>query len=94
MCHYNGNAGLPRRQAHYITIRLPEGRTPDGSAVKFEVKDKVRVTGYVHDMPYRQSLHSFLTRLKQIDRIKEDDHDIRVYRLATYLTVASLIRFG
>lgn len=86
--------GLPRRRAHYVTIRLPDGKTVDGREVTLNRSDKVRLSGFIDDVPYQQLLHNFLTRTRQIERIRENDSDIRVGRITTYVTVESLICFS
>ncbi len=95
---HNGDGGghhdLPRRQAHYVTIHLPRGRAHDGVPVSLSAKDKVRVTGFIREVPYRESLRHILVRAKQIDRIQDGDDEIMVQRIATYVVVQTLMRFG
>ena len=85
---------LPRRRAHYVTIYLPNGRTHDGLSVSLSAKDKVRVTGFIREMPYRETLRHILVRTKQIDRIEDDDDEILIQRISTYVVVKTLMRFG
>jgi hypothetical protein len=84
---------LPRRQAHYVTILLPHGRTNDGVPVSLAARNRVRVTGFVREVPYRETLRHILVRSKQIDRIEDDDDDILIQRISTYVVVQTLIRF-
>ena len=55
-----GNYGRPRRLPHYLTIVLPGGKTTGGREVVANVKDRLRVTGELHDHGYRRSLHEML----------------------------------
>jgi hypothetical protein len=55
-----GNFGRPRRRPHYITALLPGGKTTGGREVQVHVKDRLRVTGELHDRGYRRSLHELL----------------------------------
>ena len=84
---------LPRRQAHYVTLQFTNGKTEDGAAVSLSAKDHVRVTGYLRDASYSESLSTFLRKAKQFDRIQDRDDDRRVGRVATYVVAKTLIRF-
>jgi len=55
-----GNYGRPRRLPHYLTIVLPGGKTTGGRGVVANVKDRLRVTGELHDHGYRRTLHEML----------------------------------
>ena len=55
-----GNYGRPRRLPHYLTIVLPGGKTIGGKEVVANVKDRLRVTGELHDHGYRRTLHEML----------------------------------
>ena len=55
-----GNFGRPRRRPHYITALLPGGKITGGREVQVHVKDRLRVTGELHDQGYRRSLHELL----------------------------------
>ena len=55
-----GNNGRPRRRPHYITILLPGGKTTGSREVQVHVKDRLRVTGELHDRGYRRSFHELL----------------------------------
>jgi hypothetical protein len=55
-----GNFGRPRRRPHYITALLPGGKTTGGREVQVHVKDRLRVTGELHDRGYRRTLHELL----------------------------------
>ena len=55
-----GNYGRPRRLPHYLTILLPGGKTTGGREVVASLKDRLRVTGELHDRGYRRSLHEML----------------------------------
>jgi hypothetical protein len=55
-----GNFGRPRRRPHYITALLPGGKTTGGREVQVHVKDRLRITGELHDRGYRRSLHELL----------------------------------
>jgi hypothetical protein len=55
-----GNYGRPRRLPHYLTIVLPGGKTTGGREVVANVKDRLRVTGELHDHGYRRTLHEML----------------------------------
>ncbi len=84
---------LPRRQAHYVTLQFPGGRTADGAPVSLNVKDHIRVTGHLRDAAYSESLAKFLRRAKRFDRIQDGDEEVRVGRVATYVVVETMIRF-
>lgn len=85
---------LPKRQAHYVTLQLVDGRTADGLPVSLNVKDHVRATGFLRDSAYAEPLDTFLRKAKQFDRIRDGDSEVHVGRVATYLAVQTLIRFG
>jgi hypothetical protein len=55
-----GNYGRPRRLPHYLTIVLPGGKTTGGREVVANLKDRLRVTGELHDHGYRRTLHEML----------------------------------
>jgi len=55
-----GNYGRPRRLPHYLTIVLPGGKSTGGREVVANVKDRLRVTGELHDHGYRRTLHEML----------------------------------
>ena len=55
-----GNYGRPRRLPHYLTILLPGGKTTGGRQVVASLKDRLRVTGELHDRGYRRTLHEML----------------------------------
>ena len=55
-----GNYGRPRLLPHYLTIVLPSGKTTGGREVVANVKDRLRVTGELHDHGYRRTLHEML----------------------------------
>jgi hypothetical protein len=54
----------------------------------------VRVTGYLRDAPYSESLTTFLRKAKKFKRIEDRDDNVRVGRVATYVVVRTLIRFS
>ena len=85
---------LPKRQAHYVTVQFVAGKTGDGVAVSLSEKDHVRVTGYLRDASYSESLTTFLRKAKQFERIQDRDDERRVGRVATYVVVKTLIRFS
>jgi len=87
------DGGLPRRQAHYVTLQFEGGKTADGVPVSLTDKDRVRVSGYLRDSAYSESLREFLRKAQKIDRIADGDDDVRVGRVATYVVVRSLVRF-
>ena len=88
------NGGLPKRQAHYVTLQFLGGKTADGAPVSLGDKDHVRVTGYLRDAAYSEAVSTFLRKAKQFDRIRERDVEIRVGRVATYVVAKSLVRFS
>jgi ABC-type branched-subunit amino acid transport system substrate-binding protein len=88
------DGGLPKRQAHYVTLQFSDGKTADGAPVSISVKDHVRVTGYLRDAPYSESLTTFLRKAKKFKRIEDRDDNVRVGRVATYVVVRTLIRFS
>jgi len=88
------NGELPKRQAHYSSLMILGGKTADGNPVSLNTKDKVKVTGYIRDVSYSESLRDFLRKARLVKRIEDDDDDVRVGRTATYVVVESLIRFS
>jgi hypothetical protein len=88
------DGGLPKRRAHYVTLQFVGGKTSDGSAVSLSARDHVRVTGYLRDSAYSESLATFLRKAKKIDRIEDRDDVVRVGRVATYVVVSTMIRFS
>jgi len=86
--------GLPKRQAHYVTLQFLDGKTADGIPVSLGDKDHVRVTGYLRDAAYSEAVSTFLRKAKQFDRIRERDQEIRVGRVATYVVAKSMVRFS
>jgi hypothetical protein len=87
------DGGLPRRQAHYVTLQFVAGKTADGHPVSVTDRDRVRVSGYLRDSAYSESLREFLRKAQKIDRIADGDDDVREGRVATYVVVRSLVRF-
>jgi len=86
---------LPKRKAHYVTVRFPGGKTADGRAVSLSAKDHVRVSGFLRDDSYSESLRQFLLKAKLVERIDhETDDEVRVGRVATYVIAETLIRFS
>jgi hypothetical protein len=85
--------GLPKRQAHYVTLQFLDGKTADGTPVSIGDKDHVRVTGYLRDAAYSEAVSTFLRKAKQFDRIKERDDEVRVGRAATYVVAKTMVRF-
>jgi len=53
----------------------------------------VRVSRYLRDAAYSESLREFLRKAKLIKRIEDGDDDVRVERVATYVVARTLIRF-
>ncbi len=85
---------LPTRQAHYVTLRFPAGRTVSGENVSLSPNAELRVSAYLRSVPYKQSLHEILTRLQLVDRLREDDDRHMLQRLSHYIVVGSCICFG
>ena len=55
---------------------------------------RVRVTGFVRDVPYDESLQKILTQLRLPDRIMDGDDRKSVQRVSTYVIVRTLMRLG
>lgn len=85
---------LPLRRAHYVTLRFPYGRTSDGLDVSLSPRVRVRVTGFVRDVPYDESLQKILTQLRMTDRIMDGDDRKSVQRISTYVIVRTMMRLG
>lgn len=85
---------LPTRQAHYTTLRFPGGRTLAGETLSLSPNAVLRVTAHLRSAPYRQSLHDALTRLRQIERLRDGDESRYVQRFAQVIVVHSCICFG
>ena len=85
---------LPMRRAHYVTLRFPYGKTGDGLDVSLSPRMRVRITGFMRDVPYEESLHRILTQLRLIDRILDGDDRQTVQRISTYVIVRTLLRLG
>ena len=88
------NGELPKRKASYSSLMILGGKTADGIPVSLSAKDKIKVTGYIRDVSYSESLRDFLRKAKQVKRIEDGDDDVRVGRTATYVVVVSLIRLS
>ena len=88
------NGGFPKRQAHYVTLQLIDGKTSDGGSVSLSAKDKVYASGFLRDSSFSESLQTFLRKAKKFDRIEDRDDDVYVGRVATYVVVESLIRYS
>jgi len=84
----NGN-GRAKREAHYASIMFPQGVTVEGIPVNMtphkQKRCSYRVIGYLHNMDYFERLSRLLKRVKQPDRIREGDEDIKVGRTTTYV---------
>jgi len=87
------NGGLPKRQAHYATLQLLGGKTADGVSVSLGDRDHVRVSGFLRDAAYSESLRDFLRKAQKPGRILDGDDDVRAGRVATYVVARSLVRF-
>jgi len=84
----------PKRKASYASRMILGGKTADGNPVSLNTKDKVKVTGYIRDLSYSESLRDFLHKARLVKCIEYGDDDVRVGRTATYMVVESLIRFS
>jgi len=89
-----GDSSLPRRRAHYVTILLKDGKTADGRAVSLGKKDKVRVTGFIREAPYTETLHQIKVRAGAADKVADGDDEIVVPRISTYVVAESLVQYG
>lgn len=89
-----GNASLPRRKAHYVTIMLPDGKTSDGVAVSIGKKDRVRATGFIREVPYTETLRQIKVRAGIAEQVTGDDDALRLARVSTYVVAETLVRFG
>ena len=85
---------LPMHRAHYVTLRIPNGRTPDGLPIGLQPRSGVRLTGHLVDVAYPESLHQILTWLRLPDRLREDDRERKLQQVLTYVIPRSLVRFG
>ncbi len=85
---------LPMRRAHYVTLRFPYSKTGDGLDVSLSPRMRVRITGFMRDVPYEESLHRILTQLRMTDRILDGDDRKTVQRISTYVIVRTLMRLG
>ncbi len=85
---------LPMRRAHYVTLRFPYGKTGDGLDVSLSPRMRVRITGFMRDVPYDESLQRILTQLRMTDRILDGDDHKTVQRISTYVIVRTLMRLG
>lgn len=70
------------------------GQPADGHPVSVTDRDRVRVSGYLRDAAYLESLREFLRKVQKIDRIEDGDDDVRVGRVATYVVVYTIVRFS
>jgi hypothetical protein len=77
-----------------VTLRFPYGRTGDGLDVSLSPRMRVRITGFVRDVPYDESLQKILTQLRLPDRIMDGDDRKAVQRVSTYVIVRTLMRLG
>ena len=89
-----GKGDLPRRQAHYVTVLLRNGKTADGRAVSLGKQDRVRVTGFIREIPYTETLRQIKVRASAADKVADGDDDVVVHRISTYVVAESLVQFG
>lgn len=92
-----GSNGLPKRRAHYVTV-LFEGGKIKNTPVTLKRKDRIRVTGYLRDQPYFETLRKFLLKAQQVELLAELPNsdklaELSVSRVATYIVADSLIQF-
>ena len=86
----------PDKPLRYLTLRLPDGKI-DGKLVSLQPGEKIRVSGYLVDAPYTETLAEFLRDARKdglIDRLDnaEKFRQVRVKRVGTRLDVLELER--
>jgi hypothetical protein len=97
-----GNFGRPRRRPHYVTALLPGGKTTGGREVLVHVKDRLRITGELHDRCYRRSLHELLlatgsssvTDLLQRLPNADDLHSISAQQESLHVVASAVIVYA
>jgi hypothetical protein len=94
----NGKLDRPRRTPHYVTILFLDGKVNE-RAVHLEVKNRLRVIGYLSTRFYRESLKEILLRSKNLsllNNLPNSDRvgDISAAREATYVVAQSAIVFA
>jgi hypothetical protein len=97
-----GNFGRPRRRPHYITALLPGGKTTGGREVQVHAKDRLRVTGELHDRGYRRTFHEMLlatgsssvTDLLQRLPNADDLHSISAQQESLHVVASAVIVYA
>lgn len=84
----------PGKPLRYLTLRLPNGKI-DGKLVSLQPGEKIRVSGYLVDAPYTETLAEFLRDARKdglIDKLDsaEKFRQVRVKRVGTRLDVMEL----
>jgi len=92
-----GKDGRPWRKAHYVSLHFVDGRV-DGRLVTLKEKDRLRVTGVLHERRYSETLAAFLMRSRQIallaSAVNADDvRIVRVARVSTYIQAESMLHY-
>ena len=80
----------------YLTLRLPEGQV-DGQLISLQPGERIRVSGYLVDAPYTESLAEFLWDARKkdlLDDLENTDQlrQIQIKRIGTRLDVLELER--
>jgi len=84
----------PEKPNRYLTTRLPGG-TVNGKLVSLQPGDRIRVSGYLSDEPYTETIREFLwdARKKKLQNdLGEKLEKVRVKRIGTRLDVLELER--
>ena len=90
------NGRLPKRKAHYATVRIPGGEV-DGKKIVLDKRARMRVSGHLHIHFYRQSLPQILERAGQKDlneNLPASAQDIYAVRDSLYVIGDSLVVFA
>jgi len=93
--------GLPIRFAHYISVKLPEGKA-GGREVNAEPKTRMRVSGEIRDHGWSRSLHEALLRtgdervIAMMQRLPNADelHEIKAQLEAGYVEASAVIVYS
>ncbi|MBN1887889.1 MAG: hypothetical protein JW850_07850 [Thermoflexales bacterium] len=86
-----GNKDGDSHHLVYATIMLPGGKTAEGMPVSLAKKGKVRVSGYIREVPYAETLG----RIKQragVSQMDEGDDDVTLGRISTCTVVKTIER--
>lgn len=90
-------AGREKRKPHFLTVVVEDGKV-GGRAVNLQKGDHVRVSGYLRDEVYFETLREFLLKAKAESVLNLLSQDVSAFniksgRVATQVVIDSLVQF-